>query len=132
MLVWVFVWDDEIDTSDSLIASNIDNVRAYSQHSLGYIRQELGLPAKDGNGTLANGDSYVHPNMTMFHEVGKRLLGATDTIQREHLYHELEYYIRCAEDEHVFRLTGAIPSVEEYTRVRFGSVGCRAFLAIKE
>ena len=135
-LIWIFVWDDEIDTSDSLIALDAERVRAYSQQSLNYIHQELGLSANGGKKKAVDEDQVIiekiHPNMVLFGEVGRRLLSATDRIQRESFYHELVNYIECVEAEHAFRLRGIIPSTEEYVHARFGSVACRPFMVITE
>ncbi|KAJ6015128.1 isoprenoid synthase domain-containing protein [Penicillium herquei] len=135
-LIWIFIWDDEVDTNDTLISSDAKRVRAYSQQSMKYIRQELGLPANRENGKSIEDTKIkidqIHPNMILFSEVGRMLVSGTDIAQRERFYDELVDYIDCVEAEHSFRLRGAIPTTEEYMRFRTGSVACRAFILLTE
>ncbi|KAJ5630144.1 terpenoid synthase [Penicillium herquei] len=135
-LIWIFVWDDEVDTSETLISSDAQRVRAYSEQSMRYIRQELGLLSEsETEKAIADSDApitidQIYPNMSMFSEVGRPLRSGADIAQRERFYNELVNYIICVEDEHSFRLRGTIPSTKDYMRLRVGSVASRAFVLL--
>ncbi len=134
-LVWIFAWDDEVDEGDTVTASQEDFVHTYSQKSLQYIRKELNLAANPE--TIQ--DNFANPietkaqlKMALFGVVGSKLRTVMDLVQRERLYRELEHFIQSVEEEHIFRLRGAIPSIEKYSQIRSGSVGYRPFMALAE
>ncbi|KAH8887963.1 terpenoid synthase [Thozetella sp. PMI_491] len=133
--VWIFAWDDEVDEGDTITASQEDFVHAYSQQSLQYIRKELNLP--ENRETIQDNfaniiETKAQLKMALFGVVGNKLRTAMDLVQRERFYRELEHYIQSVEEEHIFRLRGAMPSIEQYLQIRSGSVGCRPFLALAE
>ncbi len=103
---------------DTVTASQEDFVHTYSQKSLQYIRKGLNLP--ENPETIR--DNFANPiktnaqhKMALFGVVASKLRSAMNLVQRERFYHELEHFIRSVEEEHIFRLRGAIPSIEKYS-----------------
>jgi hypothetical protein len=134
-LVWIFAWDDEVDESDTVTASQEGFVHTYSQESLQYIRKELNLPANPETirDNIANPiGTRVQLKMALFGVAASKLRTVMDLVQRERFYRELEHFVQSVEEEHIFRLRGAMPSVEKYSQIRSGSVGYRPFMALME
>ncbi|KAK5629266.1 hypothetical protein RRF57_004981 [Xylaria bambusicola] len=73
--VWIFVWDDEVDTGDIY------------RESIAYARFTLG---PDDHISTANGDTNVvippHRNMTLFADFGSVLLWKIDIQQRQRFF----------------------------------------------
>ncbi|CAJ2503564.1 Uu.00g109580.m01.CDS01 [Anthostomella pinea] len=125
--VWIFVWDDEIDSGETEAATNEVLAQAYYQESLTYIRRVLGLDGEDQVEVEA-----PLQNMTLFGDVGRGVRGSTDTLQRQRFFRELENFMLQVGVEHSHRTAGSIPTVEEYLHIRSGSVGCGPQIAITD
>jgi hypothetical protein len=125
--VWIFVWDDEIDTCDTDAAANEQLAQAYYKQSLAYIHRSLGL---DGEGL--DDIAAPHPNMELFADVGHGVREVTDMQQRQRFFDELENFMLQVGVEHTHRMAGTVPTTEEYMSIRSGSVGCAPQIAITE
>ncbi|KAK5626974.1 hypothetical protein RRF57_002689 [Xylaria bambusicola] len=125
--VWIFVWDDEIDAGDTDAANHEEQAQAYYKQSLAYIRSQLGLDKDQKNDIEA-----PHQNMTLFADVGRGLLEATDIQQRQRFFNELENFMLQVGVEHSHRMAGTMPTTEEYMEIRSGSVGCAPQIAITD
>ncbi|XDG00548.1 hypothetical protein ABKA04_000163 [Annulohypoxylon sp. FPYF3050] len=131
--VWIFVWDDEVDAGDTDVSNDEELSRAYYKKSLSTIHNLLGLdPSEEGKEQVFEDDKSLHPNMTLFADVGRGMRSATDKIQRERFYRELENFMVQVGVEHVHRMRGSIPTVEKYIEIRSGSVGCAPQIAITD
>ncbi|KAI1212333.1 terpenoid synthase [Annulohypoxylon truncatum] len=131
--VWIFVWDDEVDAGDTDVSNDEELSRAYYKKSLSTIHNLLGLdPSEKGKEQVFEDDQALHPNMTLFADVGRGMRTATDRIQRERFYRELENFMVQVGVEHVHRMRGSIPTVDKYIEIRSGSVGCAPQIAITD
>ncbi|KAI1452102.1 terpenoid synthase [Annulohypoxylon moriforme] len=131
--VWIFVWDDEVDAGDTDVSNDEELSRAYYKKSLSTIHNLLGLdPSEEGKEQVFEDEKSLHPNMTLFADVGRGMRGATDRIQRERFYRELENFMVQVGVEHVHRMRGSIPTVDKYIEIRSGSVGCAPQIAITD
>lgn len=127
------MWDDEVDAGDTDVSNDEELSRAYYKKSLSTIHNLLGLdPSEEGKEQVFEDDKSLHPNMTLFADVGRGMRSATDKIQRERFYRELENFMVQVGVEHVHRMRGSIPTVEKYIEIRSGSVGCAPQIAITE
>jgi hypothetical protein len=111
--------------------------RQYYQASLNYVSRKLGLDFSNGSNPVPTSkkeqeDEPPHSTMVLFTDVGTGLRVATDLIQRQRFYRELENFMLQVGVEHTYRLSGAIPSVKRYLEIRTGSVGCAPQIAITE
>ncbi|KAI0522057.1 terpenoid synthase [Xylaria bambusicola] len=125
--VWIFVWDDEIDAGDTDAANHEELAQAYYKQSLAYIHSQLGLD-KDQKDDI----EAPHQNMALFADVGRGLLKATDTQQRQRFFDELENFMLQVGVEHSHRMAGTMPTTDEYMEIRSGSVGCAPQIAITD
>ncbi|KAI5924557.1 isoprenoid synthase domain-containing protein [Camillea tinctor] len=126
--VWIFVWDDEIDAGDTDAAHDEDLARAYYKQSLDYIHHMLDLDDEKD----ASKDKAPNQNMTLFGDVGRGVVPATDRLQRQRFYRELENFMDQVGVEHNHRMAGTIPSLAEYLKIRSGSVGCAPQIALTD
>lgn len=78
-LVWVFVWDDDIDLGDTKIATDKCEASNYCQESLAYARWALGL---DAAGHTLPECSF--PSMMLFRDFGHGLCEVMDRGWRPH------------------------------------------------
>ena len=66
-MIWIFIWDDTIDTNEEALSQDFDGSCRFREQSLAYIRHCLGLPQKP---TL---------QQSMLSRVGRRFLGPLPT-----------------------------------------------------
>ncbi|KAL7626663.1 hypothetical protein AAE478_003437 [Parahypoxylon ruwenzoriense] len=131
--VWIFVWDDEVDAGDTDVSTDEELARAYYQKSLTAVRHHLGLiPSEDGKEENPEDDEVLHSNMTLFVDAGRGVRAATDKIQRERFFRELENFMIQVGVEHGHRMRGSIPTLAKYLEIRSGSVGCAPQIAITD
>ncbi|KAJ7646572.1 isoprenoid synthase domain-containing protein, partial [Roridomyces roridus] len=126
-LLWIWIWDDEVDGGTTNISRNAEQAREYYAQSREYVQQCLGLKEKP-----QGSDASIHPNMRLFSFVGDGLCKSTDKIQRTRFYKELDGYMTKVEVEHELRVGGRIPGTEEYLKVRTGSVGVLPMVSITD
>ncbi|KAI1177814.1 terpenoid synthase [Nemania sp. FL0916] len=124
--VWIFVWDDEIDTGDTEAAVDEKLAQAYYRESLSYVHRVLGLSDR------GHEIDAPHQNMKLFEEVGRAMRAATDIQQRQRFFDELENFMLQVGIEHEHRRAGTIPTTDEYISIRAGSVGCAPQIAMTE
>ncbi|KAI1374941.1 terpenoid synthase [Hypoxylon crocopeplum] len=131
--VWIFVWDDEVDAGDTDVSNDEELARAYYQKSLSTVHRLLGLDLSDAGKDQACGeDEALHPNMALFADVGRGLHDATDRVQRERFFRELENFMVQVGVEHGHRMRGSIPTLGKYLEIRSGSVGCAPQIALTD
>ncbi|KAI0513126.1 isoprenoid synthase domain-containing protein [Xylaria bambusicola] len=129
-VLWIFVWDDEVDTgglADESLAQE------YYQNSIAYARYILGL---DEHFHTTNGDANVvippHTNMTLFVDFGSVLREKTDIQQRQRFFDNLKDFKEQVGVEHSYRISGSMPSLSDYMVIRMGSVGCTPQIALTD
>lgn len=145
--MWIFVWDDEVDAGDTDVSNDEELARAYYQKSLNTVRRLLDLdPSSTITSTINEKidhqlqkstatevkEEELHINMALFSDVGYGMRTATDIVQRERFFRELENFMVQVGVEHGHRMRGTIPSLEKYMEIRSGSVGCAPQIAITE
>ncbi|KAI1768969.1 terpenoid synthase [Hypoxylon sp. FL1150] len=141
--VWIFVWDDEVDAGDTDVSNDEELARAYYQKSLNTVRRLLDLDSSSTGTSISSEQSdlqknpteveeELHINMALFSDVGRGMRTATDMIQRERFFRELENFMVQVGVEHGHRMRGTIPSLEKYMEIRSGSVGCAPQIALTD
>ncbi|KAI1777645.1 terpenoid synthase [Hypoxylon cercidicola] len=130
--VWIFVWDDEVDAGDTDVSNDEALARAYYQKSLSTVRRLLDLDPSEHGRERGPEDEALHTNMVLFSDVARGVRSATDKVQRERFYRELENFMVQVGVEHGHRMRGTFPSLEKYMEIRSGSVGCAPQIAITD
>lgn len=75
-LVWIFVWDDDLDLPYSEVASTKGQAIAYCRESVESARKSLSLTRSGGINDVKVRAPF--PIMGLFDEFASTLLGATD------------------------------------------------------
>ncbi|KAI1293945.1 terpenoid synthase [Xylaria venustula] len=124
--VWIFVWDDEVDAGD-IFEEHL--AHEYYRKSIAYSHYILGLDkhSTNGTGTVAPG-----PNMALFADFGCVLKERADIHQRQRFFDNLKDFMEKVGIEHSYRLSGAMPTLNDYMTIRMGSVGCTPQIALTD
>jgi hypothetical protein len=146
-LIWIFVWDDDLDLADPDIAGTKSEAAAYCRESAESAQMSLGLSPPEGNGEVKMRSPF--PIMDLFDKFGSSLVNATDqgltmcclimcvsltcdSVHRRRLFAEIEFYISEVVTEHARQHDRALPNVDEYLQMRMGTSGMLVFLAFSE
>ncbi|KAL1874928.1 hypothetical protein VTK73DRAFT_10354 [Phialemonium thermophilum] len=118
--LWIFIWDDTLDgdnSGDREISDDFEKASKFRAQTLDYIKHCLGLReendgAKPGFPSLSCG---------LFEDFSRRVVEkfAKDRVQR--VYDEIARYVHECEVEQTYRLTGRIPTLDEYLENRLGT-----------
>lgn len=120
------MWDDEIDHSDGTMCDEFGAAQLYRDQTLAYMRYSLGL-----NDSLHD-PSITNPIILNFGPVGDALRNIYTREQRQRVYDTMQLFMNMSEHEQRLRLSGAIPSVEDFWRYRLGSSAVPVCLGFNE
>ncbi|VUC25775.1 unnamed protein product [Clonostachys rosea] len=129
-LIWIFVWDDDLDLADPEIAGTKSEAAAYCRESAESAQMSLGLSPQEGNSGVKMRSPF--PIMGLFDKFASSLVDATDQEHRRRLFAEIEFYISEVVTEHARQHDRALPNVDEYLQMRMGTSGMLVFLAFSD
>jgi hypothetical protein len=124
MAVWLFTWDDEIDLNDSTMWKEFGAAQVYRDQTLAYVRYTLGMD-KDC-------PEVYHRVIFNFAPIGAALKKHYTLDQREMVYEEIRFFMEMSEHEQRLRLSGTIPSIDEYWHYRLGSSAVNVCVVMNE
>ena len=124
--IWLFTWDDEIDHSDGSLCDELGAAQVYRNQTLAYMRYSLGLDKRDYDPAITN------RIILNFASIGAALKKSYTLEQRERVYDTMQFFMRMSEHEQRLRLSGTVPSVEDFWRYRLGSSAVPVCLAFNE
>ncbi|KAJ5151407.1 terpene synthase family metal binding domain-containing protein [Penicillium canariense] len=134
-MLWIFLWDDEIDDGGTLIAHSESAANSYCQDSLEYARLALGLNTTDES-VFQNQDfqNMQCPVSTMlyFRDACEVLRTVMDSGQRNRLFRELQSYMIWTTKEQVARESGQILKPDQHLELRNWTSGIYPVIAIFE
>lgn len=135
-VLWIFVWDDEMEGGGEGVAESESEARAYTELSKTYVRATLALDEDDSESAVADGKSdpgrAPFPWLAVLESFGKALRQTLDLPRRQRFFIELCGYMDETLEEHLLRLHGTMPTVTEYLRIRIGSIGVAPQMALTE
>ncbi|KAH6983187.1 isoprenoid synthase domain-containing protein [Ilyonectria sp. MPI-CAGE-AT-0026] len=153
-VLWIFVWDDEIDTGESAYSTDLNLARTYRQQSLDFARwcldqQESNLPPILAKfpvvsriykgflrffclGTADEKPTCSVASMKLFQEWAFTLRTHMDADQLSRLFKEVERYITQCGMEQEERSAGKVPTPDEYMEMRMGTSGVYIACAFHE
>lgn len=124
--IWLFIWDDEIDSTDGSMGDEFDAAQLYRDQTLSYIGYTLGLEG-------SHLDPFITNSIILsFAPIGEALKRSYTLKQRELVYTTFQFSIAMNEQEQRLRLSGTIPTVEDFWRFRLGSSCVLPVLAFNE
>jgi hypothetical protein len=126
LAVWLFTWDDEIDLNDGTMWDEFGAAQMYRDQTLAYVRYTLDI---DSNKVCPEVNNGIILN---FAPIGAAVKDAYTLEQRRMVYEEMRFFMEMSEHEQRLRLSGAIPSIDEFWRYRLGSSAVTVCIALNE
>ncbi|QSZ31558.1 hypothetical protein DSL72_001125 [Monilinia vaccinii-corymbosi] len=124
--IWLFVWDDELDWENAPLANDFSRGQTFRSETIAYLRHYLSL------GKLGSSDEPSNNIITSFKVIGDAICKEYTETQRQLLFEQLIFYIDCSEMEQRVRLSGKLPTVQEYWHFRMGTSAVGVTLAVNE
>ncbi|KAI1092618.1 terpenoid synthase [Rostrohypoxylon terebratum] len=125
MSIWLFVWDDETDSTEfSTISSDWGEASTFRQRTIDYIQQCL-----SGSSESKLSETSTDPIITGFKPVGQAMLKSCNERQLNTFLNEVIFFIKSCEEEQEIQLTNRLPTVEECARRRLGTGAVRVCIA---
>jgi hypothetical protein len=126
LAVWLFTWDDEIDLNDGTMWDEFGAAQIYRDQTLAYVRYSLDIE------TQRRCPEVTNRIILNFAPIGAALKKAYTLDQRKMVYEEMQFCMNMSEQEQRLRLSGAIPSLDEFWRYRLGISAVTVCLALNE
>jgi hypothetical protein len=127
--IFLFFWDDNIDRGDSSyeleLANSIELGNRYRAEAKAYVDYHLGFAPKGSQEPV-----YHNPQLEMFARCAEMLRRGADQDTIRRFRDEVLFYIDCCQQEQEDRLTGRMPNVEEYWKIRLGASSVFTYCAI--
>lgn len=120
--LWLFMWDDEIDSSGSSLGGDMSGACEYRQITMQFIAAKL---------DLAN-DRPITTNVliTSFEDIGNVIATKEDFEQRHRFYREIDSFVSSTEPEQLRRSSAMLPSLQDYLDTRMGTSGVRVLAVL--
>lgn len=125
LVIWLFTWDDEIDEPTGAFSTDFTGAQAYRERTLRFVGHCLGL--NDTSSSLSGGDKHEDALLPQneivqsFDVIGSALRASYNRGQCQRFHDEMARFMAASEDEQAGRLTGHIPSLDEYWSFRLGT-----------
>lgn len=114
LTIWLFTWDDEIDEPEGSCSDDLDAASVYRAQTIEFVTHCLGF----GSSTTPQPRNKI---ISSFREWGVPIADAYSTAQRKRLLDELTRFLEHSKKEQTIRLSGRIPTIEEYWDFRMGT-----------
>ncbi|CAD6568591.1 MAG: hypothetical protein ASARMPRED_001869 [Alectoria sarmentosa] len=124
--IWLFIWDDEIDSDVGSLSADFDMAQKYRSDTLNSVQNYLGLDARGEAPTTI--DNVIRS----FQVIGDTLRDDCTIEQRRHLMDEIRFFVTKSEVEQRLRLNKHVTSLEDFWRYRLGSGAVRVLLCLNE
>ncbi|KAH8588350.1 isoprenoid synthase domain-containing protein [Bisporella sp. PMI_857] len=124
--LWLFMWDDELDSDVGSIAGSFELGQRYRAETLKFVSNRLGL---DGSEKLLTSNNEI---INSFDYIGDALRGSCSVEQRERFMHEFIFFMNTSEVEQRLRLKENLVTVEEFAEYRLGTSAVRVVLSVNE
>ncbi|KAJ4359463.1 uncharacterized protein N0V89_000017 [Didymosphaeria variabile] len=124
LAVWLFTWDDEIDLNDGTLWTEFSAAQTYREQTLSYVRYTLGI---DASPPLVTNRIILN-----FAPIGAACRKHYSLPQNKMVYEEIRFFMEMSEREQRLRLSGAIPSVDDFWHYRLGSSAVTVCIALNE
>ncbi|KAI0400193.1 isoprenoid synthase domain-containing protein [Xylaria palmicola] len=115
LVIWLFTWDDEIDQPTGLYAEDYSGARSYRDDTLNFVAACLGLLPKRSIQLPLN------DIIQSFDIIGSSLHDLYDSEQCRRFYDKIAQFMSASQVEQKYRLTGILPTLEEYWNFRLGT-----------
>ncbi|KAI1345611.1 terpenoid synthase [Xylaria sp. FL0043] len=130
--LWLFTWDDEIDQSTSELFINLPNANQFRDESYHFVRWALGVPTEETAKYDFENKKPDRPLIRSLDVIGANLQKVYNKEQIMVFVDEIYYYMDCQQREQGRKLTGVIPTPEQYWETRLGTSAVTSMLALNE
>ncbi|PYI08581.1 terpenoid synthase [Aspergillus sclerotiicarbonarius CBS 121057] len=124
--LWLFMWDDALDSDVGELAHDFDAGQLYRAETLGFVKTHLGLDDPQVVSTSSNGV------IQSFDQIGAALRSSCSVDQRRTFLKEFRLFMDKSEIEQSLRLRTGLVNLDEYSRYRRGTSAVRVVLAINQ
>ncbi|KAL2058800.1 hypothetical protein ABVK25_000091 [Lepraria finkii] len=115
IVIWLFTWDDDIEEKGGSVYDNFQAAQIRREETLQYVTYSLGFKVPE---------SYIEPTNALvldFRYIGDSLCKAYSVEQRQRFLNNMKVYIQGSRVEQELRISGRVPTVEEYWDYRMRS-----------
>ncbi|KAK5629884.1 hypothetical protein RRF57_005599 [Xylaria bambusicola] len=134
--LWLFTWDDEIDQSTSELFINLPNANQFRDESYHFVRYALGVPNEETHKWDFDNKKPNRPLIRSLDIIGAELQKVYNKGKQISMIPSLllfiYYYMDCQQREQGRKLTGVIPTPEQYWETRLGTSAVTSMLALNE
>ncbi|KAL2797260.1 terpenoid synthase [Aspergillus keveii] len=124
--LWLFMWDDELDSDAGSLAQDVDQGQRYRAETLQFVTNHLGL---EGFTSLLHSRNSV---IQSFDYIETALRESCSVEQRKIFLKEFRFFMNKSETEQTLRLRGSVVTMDELWRYRLGTSAVRVVLAINQ
>lgn len=154
LVIWLFVWDDEIDTAVGDLSSNLAAAESFRHETILSVTQSLGFgqdaePPEEPSPIINSFEAIASP-LRKFYTKG--MLGrSSGTVLFQHIHHkddsiadmlvsgqlqslldEIIFFVEMSQVEQQYRLCDKVPNLEEYWAYRTGTIAVGPCMALIE
>ncbi|RAK97108.1 terpene synthase family protein [Aspergillus ibericus CBS 121593] len=122
--LWLFMWDDELDSDVGELTHNFNAGQLYRAETLEFVKTHLGL----GDQVVTTSSNGV---IQSFDHIGAALRSSCID-QRRTLLKEIQFFMDTSEVEQSLRLRTGLVTLDEFSRYRPGTSAVRVVLAINQ
>ncbi|KAM0503448.1 hypothetical protein ACHAPW_005344 [Verticillium nonalfalfae] len=123
--IWLFLWDDTIDTAEYDLADDLEQANRYRQETMASFNQYLRSPASFADCAI---DS-VNEAIKLF---GRAVASFFTEEITERFLHEVDVFITCSGLEQEHRISGKILQYDEYIDLRLGTTAVYTLTGLVE
>ncbi|PWY87801.1 terpenoid synthase [Aspergillus sclerotioniger CBS 115572] len=124
--LWLFMWDDELDSDVGSLAGDFDMAQEYRAETLAFVRNRLGFD--DPKDLTVSSNEVINS----FDFIGDALQESCSKDQRQTFLKEVQFFMETSETEQRLRLEESLVMVDKYSRYRLGTGAVRVVLAISQ
>ncbi|KAI4250167.1 MAG: hypothetical protein L6R40_000339 [Gallowayella cf. fulva] len=131
---WLFCWDDQIDSDDGSLWDDFGGSQVVRDQTLSYVRSCLDISDSQSHdkppSRIIGGFQTIGEAIRKGYTVGKLNLAVPE--QRERFMKEFTTFVKMSQCEQSIRLSGKVPSIDEFWQYRLGTSAVYTCLAINE
>ncbi|KAL7623800.1 hypothetical protein AAE478_005353 [Parahypoxylon ruwenzoriense] len=125
-IIWLFIWDDEVDEPPGSYSGDFDRAQIYRDHTLRFVGRCMGILPGEGDSLPQN------KIIRSFEDIGSELRAFYNVDQRQRFYDKTAQFIAATEAEQVIKLKGQVPTLEGYMKLRLRSSAVDIVSAVGE
>ncbi|KAF3358074.1 Heat shock factor protein 4 [Verticillium dahliae VDG1] len=123
--IWLFLWDDTIDTAEYDLADDLEEANRYRQETVASFNQYMRSPVSSADCAI---DS-VNGAVKLF---GRDVASFFTEETTERFLHEVDVFITCSGLEQEHRISGKILEYDEYIDLRLGTTAVYTLTGLVE